>query len=161
MAEIIGVVSGVITFADVTWKSCKNLHDLIQDIKETPSELLYLRSDLEEVGRILNNFADMNREAGAHENVQYRVALKQCLERLRPCIEELGNTCDQFSASLNEVFRHSTPERISNRDRFSFHFQEGNIRRFRNRLGSYKNTLTVALGLASLYVDHLNVRHAS
>lgn len=152
MALEIGLISSVITVAGVAWKSCKALHDLIDGIRETPQQLSYLHTDLKEVGRTLESFADLDRQAAAHENAQYRAALQHSLEQLRPCMEELGTTCDTFRISLNEVFRHSTSDRTSKRDRFSFQFQEGNIQRFRDRMASYKNTLTVALGLASLYV---------
>lgn len=150
MALELGVISSVITLADVAFKSCNALHDLIKGIKEAPQELSYLQTDLNEIGRTLNSFAELDRQAASHENAQYRAALEHSLEQLRPCIKELSETCDTFGASLNEVFKHSTPDRMSNRDRFSFQFQEGNIQRFRTRLGSYKNTLTIALGLASL-----------
>jgi hypothetical protein len=158
MALEIGLISSVITVADVAWKSCKALHDLIDGIREAPQQLLYLHTDLEEVGRTLKSFADLDRLAAVHENAQYRAALQHSLEQLRPCIEELGSTCDTFRTSLNEVFRHSTSDRTSSRDRFSFQFQEGNIQRFRDRMASYKNTLTVALGLASLAATSSNAQ---
>jgi hypothetical protein len=150
MALELGLVSSVITIADVAFKSCNALHDLIQGIRGAPRELSYLRTDLDEVGRTLSSFADLTRQVGVHESVQYRAALEHSLEQLRPCIEALGSTCDAFGASLNETFKHSTPDRMSNRDRFRFQFQDSEIQRFKSQLSSYKNTLTVALGLASL-----------
>lgn len=149
----LGVASSVIAVANVAFVSCKTLHDLIKGMRDAPQELSYLQTDLDEVGRTLNSFADLSRHMGVHENTQYRAALEHSLEQLRPCIGELGKTCDAFRASLSEVFKHSTPDRMSSRDRFNFQFQERNIVHFRTRLDSYKNTLTVALGLASLYVN--------
>jgi hypothetical protein len=153
MALELGVVSSAITVADVAFKSCKALHDLIQGLHNAPAELEYLRTDLNEVGRTLNTFAGLKRQAGAHENAQYRATLEHTFEQLQPCFQKLGSTCDMFKASLDETFKHSTPDRMSSRDRFRFQFQDVDIERFRSHLSSYKNTLTIALGLASLYVS--------
>ncbi|CAI6338879.1 unnamed protein product [Periconia digitata] len=150
MAAELGIISAVITLADATYKSCKALHDLIEGIRDAPDELSYLRTDINEVGRTLQSFADLNQQIGAHESAQYRVALEHSLVQLRPCIQELQSACNAFSAKLDRIFKHSTASRMSNRDLFRFQIKESEVKRFASRLSTFKTTATVALGLASL-----------
>ena len=76
--------------------------------------------------------------------------VKKCLEEAKPALAGCGKACDEFAEKIGKIMSHSDENRTSTRDRIKLQFQEKDILAFRYRIGSYKATLNIALGLASL-----------
>lgn len=154
MAAEIGIAAGVIGISSAAYASCKSLHDLLQSMRNAPRECVSFMTELNEVTRVLEGFnKELDRVSEQSTDEKRPTALKASLEQVQPCIAELKKACDEFKDKLERTFAHSTEDRTSLRDRFKFTFQDKSIASFQYRLTSYKETISIALTLVTLYVN--------
>jgi hypothetical protein len=149
MAEPVGLAASVITVAVLAHDSSKKLFELINDFRDASQTLSDLRVDLEAVQQLLQSLMNALKDT---DNVILSDGLKTFLLDLKPSMEACSKACDEFAAKLEKITSHSTKNLVSPWDKVRLLFEEKRIAAFRYRRGSHKLTISIALGLATMYV---------
>lgn len=141
------ITAGVIAVASLAYQSTKSLYELIDGIVKAPNQLKVLKKDLDAVKNLLETIQTAM-EGTSDEDLSEGV--KKCLQDVQPSIKGLEDACNEFSAKLSRITRHSTADRTRFDDKLKLQFQDKDILAFKYRIESYKSTLSIALGLATL-----------
>jgi hypothetical protein len=148
MSDPLSITASVAAIATLAYASSKTLYEIIKDIRDAPKSFCELITDLEALQDVLNalkaEFEGNDRDATLSE------AQRSCLKELGPSLRGCSDVCDQFKSKLEELMSHSHDGHTSFRDRVKLQFHDKEISAFRFRLASYKSTLSVGLGFASL-----------
>lgn len=150
MSDPLSITASIVAIATLAYASSKALYEIIKDIQDAPKSFLDLNADLEALQAVLNSLkAELEgngRDAGLSDTQQ------SCLRELGPSLQGCSDACDQFKSKLVDIMSHTREGHSSFRDRVKLQFHDKEIAAFRFRLASYKSTLSVALGFASLQV---------
>ncbi|KAH7025080.1 uncharacterized protein B0I36DRAFT_353245 [Microdochium trichocladiopsis] len=143
MAEVVGVISGVLTLATFALKSSKRLCKTIQEFPSHPRQVRELLDELSALNTVLHDLSQ-NSDLGLEVDLTaLELALKQC-----------KRSCDDVDAELQKYCSRSTEERTSFRDWAKLKCSSGDgIDGFRQQLIGYKTTVTVALAFATLHTS--------
>ena len=126
-------------------ESVKFLHTTISDIKDVPTALGNIRSDLRAVEPILQKLLI------GLESEDFQGFL---IDDIKGAIENCNSACSKFKKRLDYWMRHATKYKASwaewtDRVRVGV-FEQGTINVFRGRLNDCKSTLIVALSTSSV-----------
>jgi hypothetical protein len=148
MSDPLSITASVAAIATIAYASSKALYEIIRDIHDAPKLFLNLTIDLEALQAVLTalktEFEGNGRDAALSE------AQRSCLKELGPSLRGCSNACDKFKSRLQELMSNSHDGHTSFRDRVKLQFHDKEVSAFRFRLASYKSTLSVGLGFASL-----------
>jgi Fungal N-terminal domain of STAND proteins len=147
MADPVGLTASIIAVAGLAYQSGKTLYELLNGIQNAPRTLQALNEDLSAIQHLLKSIKSAMEDSSDNS---FSNGVKQCLEEAKPALTGCGKACDEFAEKIGKIMSHSDENRTSTRDRIKLQFQEKDILAFRYRIGSYKATLKIALGLASL-----------
>ncbi|KAJ5279207.1 hypothetical protein N7478_004579 [Penicillium angulare] len=153
MAETIGITGGIIGIVTLAYHSTKTLYNFISDIANAPKHLHDLNEDVVAVTQILAAIKSVMEET---LNEQISEGVKNTLKDAQPSIQGCDNACREFLKKISQITSHSNITRTRLDDRIKLQFQEKAILAFKYRIESYKSTLTIALGLATLKTSDRN-----
>ena len=148
MTDPLTVSAGIIAVVTVAYSSSKTLFEVVEGIRDAPKTFEDLRTDLgalQEVLGLLGARLDPGGQGGTFSEAQV-----SCLEHLATPLRACSDACSEFKLKLDGMTRHSTDTHTSLRDRIKSLFKDEEIKTFRFKLASYKLTLSIALGFASL-----------
>jgi hypothetical protein len=147
MTDAVGLTASVIAIAALAYQSTKTLYELIDGIVNAPKQLKALSEDLDIVNQLL---ASIKAAMEGTSDGKLSEGVKKCLEDVKPSMQGCKKACDEFVEKLSKITRHSSSDHTRFDDRLKLQFQEKEILAFKYRIGSYKSTLSIALGLATL-----------
>ena len=145
MIEPVGFTASVVGITTAAIGSVKFLYTTIGDIKDVPTALGNIRSDLQAVEPVLQKLiTDLERE---DSQVLPTGAIKSA-------VENCNSACSTFKKRLDHWMRHATKYKAfwaewTDRVRVGI-FEQGTINVFKGRLNDCKSTLNMALNTSSV-----------
>ena len=138
MANSIGVSSGLLTRLTFAIRSSNSLYETILSFRSTSRAVRGLCEELEALNGVLNSL----QETITNSNTDFG-SLKLPLNRC-------GQACAEFESVIKYCTRKSKWDRTSFIDWVKLRYMKGDINGFKNMLGSYKSTISMALGDANM-----------
>ena len=138
MAEIIGVVSGVLGLAQLAFQSSLLLYGKVESFKEAPIKVRDLRTELKSLVDVLETLSQTAQDS--------EINLDSLELPLRACSE----ACKGFSEFIDRNTANSTSGKVSKLDWFKLQYKGDNITEFKEKLAIHKLTITIAIGHANL-----------
>jgi hypothetical protein len=147
----LSITASAIAIATLAAQSCKQTYSLISGLTDAPqsianSQRLLIQTEDSLVA--LEQFLTNNKASNILESTLRAISLKKTLKSTH-------DICNEFSAAVVGVTKHSTDTRFSIRDRVSVHLKEAKINRFNQQLGDCQRTLVLVLGSINLFVAPL------
>ncbi|GKU11964.1 unnamed protein product, partial [Fusarium langsethiae] len=140
MAEVIGLVSGLLTLAAFAHQSVIKVQEAVQSFQRLPRQLRELLSELAELSTVLQ---DLSQAPGGDIEVD--------LSALKTTLEQCRRSCEEFAQELKACSSSSSQDRVGFLDWAKLTYRGGNgIEGFRQQLIGYKSTIVVALSFANL-----------
>ncbi|RKK08382.1 hypothetical protein BFJ68_g16683 [Fusarium oxysporum] len=147
MAELIGLVSGLLTLATFAHQSVTKVQEAVQSFQSLPRQLRELLSELTELGTVLQ---DLCQAPGGDIEVD--------LSALKTTLEQCCQSCAEFEQELRACSSRSSQDRASFRDWAKLTYRGGNgIEGFRQQLIGYKSTIIVVLSFANLRTSTITI----
>lgn len=145
MTDPLSITAAAIAITTATIQSVKFLYTTISDIKDVPTALGDIRSDLQAVEPVLKELLTKM------ESKDSPVLL---IDNIKGAVENCNSACSTFQKTLHHWMRHATKHKASwaewtDRVRVGI-FEQGTIKVFQGRLNVCKSTLMVALSTSSV-----------
>lgn len=145
MTDPLSITASVVAITTAAIGSVKFLHTTIGDIKDVPTALENIRSDLGAIEPVLQKLRTELESEDSH------VLL---IDDIKGAIENCNSACSTFQKSLDHWMRHATKHQAfwaewTDRVRVGI-FEQGKINVFKGRLNDCKSTLNVALSTSSV-----------
>ncbi|KAK6844043.1 hypothetical protein PG987_004903 [Apiospora arundinis] len=137
MAETIGLASGLLALATFALKSSVALSTTIRDYQHHPKRVRELIEELDALSDVLRLLTDTT--ATDIDLSFLAIPLRQC-----------DSACREFEAELKSCSSRSGSDRTSFRDWMKLRYMGDDIDEFRQMLGGYKSTISIALNIANL-----------
>lgn len=147
MSDPLGGSASVIAVITLAYQSCKALNDVIGSFVNAPKTLQHLRGDLDVLQHLIRSIQSV---VDGATKAQLSVDQETCIVELVPGVQSCQGACDDFTQKLSKITSHSKDNQVSWLDRTRIHFNEKDIIILKSRLGDCKNTLDIALGVATL-----------
>jgi hypothetical protein len=147
MPEPLSITAGVIAVGGLAYSSCKALNDTISSFRNAPKMLSDLRGDLDTIQNLLQS---LEAALNGVEDSALSADQKSCFVNLQPAIKGCKVTCDGFAAKLSKITSHSDADHVSLLDRGRLQFNEKEISMLKAGLERDKQTLDIAVGVATL-----------
>jgi hypothetical protein len=138
MADPLSISASLVALITATVTSVKSLHGTVSRFKGRDKTLGRLQNELEETITLLNSLDDV---------VHAEVAMA---ELLRGPIDRCNKVCDEFRESMESFSKKS---KTSFRDWTKLEFMRGDINEFIDMISGYKSTISVGLGLITMFVN--------
>lgn len=145
MTDPLSITASVVGITTAAIESVKFLHTTISDIKDVPTALGDIRSDLQAVEPLLQNLLI---ELKSEDS---KVLL---IDDIKGAVENCNSACSIFKNRLDHWMRHATKYKAfwaewTDRVRVDI-FEQGTINVYKGRLNDCKSTFTVALSTSSV-----------
>ena len=149
MADPCSVTASVIAVAGLAYSSAKKLKELITSFSDAPQVLHDLGTDL---GLLQSLMQALQQSLEGVSNADLSNDQKACFESLKPALEACKGMCDTFTSKLSKMTSRSQAGRVNWWDRARIHFNTNDIAILKSDLEKYKQTVDVAIEVATLYV---------
>ncbi|KAF4447926.1 putative pathogenicity protein CRX2 [Fusarium austroafricanum] len=147
MAEVIGLLSGLLTLAGFAHKSVIKVKETVESFRSLPRQLRDLLSELADLSTVLQELCQAPQGDVAVDLSALKVTLEQC-----------SRSCGEFERELKAFSSRSSPDRASFKDWAKLKYRGGDgIEGFRQQLIGYKSTIAVALSFANLRTSTITV----
>lgn len=140
MAEAIGLTSGLLTLTMAAYQTSKALHEAISSFRSQRKTIKDLQADSESLTTVLEQI---------RERIQNGQDTKR-LEVLRQPVYYCLKVCQELHEMMDACTIHTTDDRQSVRDWLNMQFRGKSFEEIKQRLSSYKSTLSVAFGLTTM-----------
>ena len=140
MAEVVGLASGLLTLTIAAYQTSKALHEAISSFRSQRKSIKDLQADSESLTAVLKQIQERIQNAQDMER----------LESLRQPVYHCLKICRELREMMDACTVHTTDDRQSVRDWLNMHFRGKNFEEMKQRLSSYKSTLSVAFGLTTM-----------
>jgi hypothetical protein len=141
MAEPIGIAAGIVALTSFAFTSSISLYQTVESFRANQKNIRELKEELEALNRILEDLQVAAAKDSTH------------LERLNVPLLRCGKACSEFEAVIIKCTAHYKGSRTSFRDWLSLQYMGSDIAGFKNMLAGYKSTISIALGVANLFVS--------
>ena len=134
MAEAVGLASGLLTLTMAVYKTSKSLYEAVSSLHSQRKTIKDIEADLKSLVTVLEK---------VHEQIQS----SQNIERLEPLQQPSDccmTVCEEMHQMLDACTIHGTDGRNSVRDWLSMRYHEKSFEDIKQRLLSYKLTLSIA-----------------
>lgn len=138
----LSVGAGVVGIVAAGIHSIRELVGFIDRIQHAPETGLKLKTDLTDIGTILQDL----QSAMSGEYMAESMGNVAESTKLSPAIKTLTKNCDQYSKQLAEWTKHSKDGHTSFRDKFRVSLEKHKIAIFSQQLNSCEQTVNIALG---------------
>jgi hypothetical protein len=139
MAEAIGAASAVTTFVALALDATIRLYKTVKSFQSREKLIRELREELQDLSEVLRTLQELT----GYTDIDL-TALERPLERCT-------GACTEFNDLVISCTKHSSAERFSKRDWLKIQYMGEDISGFKNMLGGYKSTITIALAYVNLY----------
>ena len=145
MSDPLSITASVIGITTAAIGSVKFLHTTISDIKDVPTALRNIRSDLQAVEPVLQKLrTELDREDSQ----------MLLTDAIKGAVVNCNSACSTFKERLDHWIRHATKYKAfwaewTDRVRVGI-FEQGTINVFKGRLNDCKSTLNMALSTSSV-----------
>jgi hypothetical protein len=147
MTDPLSITAGVIAVAGLAYSSAKTLNEAITSFLNAPKVLQDIGKDLQ----ILQNLLQaLQQSLNGVPNTNLSENERACFESLRPALEACKGICDDFSAKLSKMTSHSQGDKVNWWDRARLHFNEKDVALLKLDLEKHKQTVDIAIGVATL-----------
>jgi hypothetical protein len=136
------LIAGVVGVSDVAIKSIVGLYNYVADLKDAPSEIQRIRAETQGVVTSLRGLEFLTTADKTIQNEAKRVGLAQS-------VETCGKTCRDLEKDLKN-WTKSGPQALSSRIKVVQH--KARIARYTTEICTAKSTISLAVGIAHLYV---------
>ena len=143
MAEAVGLASGLLTLTIAAYRTSKALHESISSFQSQRQAIKDLQADSESLTTVLKQI---------QERLQHGHDAGRC-EVVRQPIYCCLNVCQELREMINTCTSHTTDNRQSVRDWLNMQFRGKNFEEIKQRLSTYKSTLSVAFSLTTMYAS--------
>lgn len=133
MAEVIGVVSGVLTLVISALKTTQAVYDTVTSFKSQRKTIQDVQTDL---GALIAVLELISQQIQASET-------RGKFELLRQPIECCTTTCQEMQDTLSACMKHAKGGGISVRDWINMRYRGKDFEDIKQRLASYKSTLSI------------------
>lgn len=147
MSDPFSITAGVVAVASFAYSSCKTLNDTIKGFLNAPKILNDARKDLDAIQNLLQSLVGV---LNGVQNSALSPNQQACFINLKPAIQHCEATCSGFAARLSQITSRSGPDHVNWFDRARIHFNDNDISLLKAALERDKQTLDVALGMATL-----------
>ena len=147
MAEPVGITGTAIAVAGLLYSTCKTTCEIIQSFKDAPKEYHDLSADLNGLSTVLDSLQQALRDTSDTVLSQEQ---KDSLSELRFPLERCNASCSDFRNKLSAMTSHSDQNHTAVWDRLRLHFNRSDIGLLREKLGSTKGTVQIAIGVSTL-----------
>lgn len=134
MAEAVGLASGLLTLTMAVYKTSKSLYEAVSSLQSQRKTIKDIEADLKSLVTVLEK---------VHEQIQSSQNIKR-LEPLRQPLDCCMTVCKEMHQMLDACTIHRTDGRNSVRDWLSIRYHEKSFEDIKQRLLSYKSTLSIA-----------------
>ncbi|KAL8696017.1 MAG: hypothetical protein Q9201_007864 [Fulgogasparrea decipioides] len=134
MAEVIGLASGLLTLTVAAYKTSKSLYETVSSLQSQRKTIKDIQADLNSLVTVLEK---------VHEHIQSSHNIKR-LEPLRQPVDCCMTTYQEMHEMLDACIIHGTDSRNSVRDWLGMRCHEKSFEDLKQRLFSYKSTLSIA-----------------
>lgn len=139
MAESIGPASGLLALAKFASQSSVTLNKTIQGFRHRPRRVRDLDEELEALSKVLRSLIEIIGAAPSIDLSVLNLPLLQC-----------GNACQEFEQKIRNNLSRSSSSPTSFREWAKASYMGVDIDDFRQILGQYKSTFSIALMDANL-----------
>ncbi|OAQ59484.1 hypothetical protein VFPPC_14781 [Pochonia chlamydosporia 170] len=146
MSDPFSITVGVLGVLQAAFSTCKFLRGLIEGFSNAPETLKSVSQEIQAVGGQLSS---LSTELSEQQNSNYSPNQLACLDNLKAVSQQCHESCNDFSKKLADLTSHSTPPLISSRDKGRLLYHEKDITLFKAKLQRYKQTLDLAIGVAT------------
>ncbi|KIW98742.1 uncharacterized protein Z519_00405 [Cladophialophora bantiana CBS 173.52] len=140
MAEAIGLASGVLALTAFTLQSTKTLYGVLDSFRNNSRNIRELKQELEALEAVLSSLNDIQSD----EQID--------LSALKLPLLRCGQACRDFADIIEKCTARSNGDKSSFRDWVMLTYRGKDIVGFKNVIGAYKSTITIALA-------DVNIRH--
>ena len=145
MTDPLSMTASVISITTAAIGGVKFLYTTIGDIKDVPTGLGNIRSDLQAVEPVLHKLRT------ELESEEFQMLL---IDDIKSAVENCNSACSTFKKRLDHWMKHATKYKAfwaewTDRVRVGI-FEQGTINAFKGRLNDCKSTLIVALNTSSV-----------
>ena len=147
MSDPLSITAGVIAVAGLAYSSCRVLKDTINSFRNAPKMLVDLREALSVLQNLLDSLMNVLKDL---EDSALSSNQRACFVNLQPAIKHCESTCSSFAGRLSQITSHSVPDHVNWFDKTRLHFNENDVSLLKTALERDKQTLDVALGMATL-----------
>jgi len=137
MAAGIDTAAGIVAFVTITYNCTKSLYDTVKGIRNAPTDVLDIKSDLQILLENLEALKSLTRSTNGDPGLDS--ALKSC-----------KNACSRFQLLVERYQRHGRGQRVGTRDRFAWVLNSTETKDLKIVLSSIKETMAIAVGVANL-----------
>ncbi|KAL3447277.1 hypothetical protein BJX65DRAFT_100558 [Aspergillus insuetus] len=138
MAEAIGAASAITTFVALALDATTRLYKTVKSFQSREKLIRELREELQDLSEVLRTLQELT----GYTDIDL-TALEHPLERCT-------GACTEFNDLVISCTKHSSAERYSKRDWLKIQYMGEDISGFKNMLGGYKSTITIALAYVNL-----------
>ena len=138
MADGISLASGVVALTTFAFQSTKVLHELIESYRNKTRAVRELRDELEALEAVLKSLQGILSDPDVD------------LSALELPLLRCGEACGGFAKTIEKCTARSSTDKTSFRDWLLLTYRGRDIASFRNIIGAYKSTITIALADANM-----------
>ena len=145
MTDPLGVTASVVAITTAAIGSVKLLHTTMGNIKDVPTALRNIRSDLQAVEPVLQKL---------RTEVESGDSQAPLVDEIKAAVENCNSACSTFQQTLGYWMRHASKHKTfwaewTDRVRVGI-LEQGTINVFKGRLSDCKSTLDVVLNTSSV-----------
>lgn len=140
----LSITASVASITMAALQSAQFLTKTIDNIREAPTSIASISSDLRAVRPALQSLARALQDSSS------QIILS---EQIKHAVESCDIACRAFQSQVEHWMKHSTEDKMFWMDRWKIaFFGLERINAFRGQLSAYKGTLSVALSTAAMYL---------
>ncbi|KAL2058793.1 hypothetical protein ABVK25_000084 [Lepraria finkii] len=147
MAEAVGLASGLLALTVAAYKTSKSLYEAVSSFQSHRKTIKDIQADSKSLITVLGKI---------HEQIQSPHDVER-LEPLRQPLNCCKTACQEMHEMLDACTIHGTDDRNSVRDWLSMRYREKSFKDMKQRLLSYKSTLSIAFDLIMVQ-DHSSIQ---
>jgi hypothetical protein len=133
MAELVGAASAFLSLALFAYETSKSLYETVSSFRSQPKTIRDLLCELKSLVSIIESVQNLSQDSREIAR----------LEPLRQPLECCSVTCQELQDMLNTCTKHSQDGRNSVRDWINMRYHEKSFEEMKQRLASYKSTLSI------------------
>ena len=137
MAEAVGLASGLLALTVAAYKTSKSLYEAVSSFQSHRKTIKDIQADSKSLIPVLGKI---------HEQIQSSHDVER-LEPLRQPLDCCKTACQEMHEMLDACTIRGTDDRNSVRDWLSMRYREKSFEDMKQRLLSYKSTLSIAFDL--------------
>lgn len=145
MADGLSIAASVVGITAAALQSVQFLSRTIENIKNVPDAVKSIKFDLQAVEPVLRHLDTALQRDGLQIDLS---------DEIKVAVENCARACTAFQTLLDHWMRHSMEEKTFWMDRWRLGlFGQDRIKTFKGQLSDCKDTLSMALSTASVYVS--------